>query len=417
MAGKTSGSLTDLEHGRGAYNPAMMRSVVVFFLLCLTVLPGCFLCSPTVRVATFNTALSRGVEGQLHAALSTDHDEQAKLVAEVLQRTRPDVVLLQEVDYDATGQAYEDFQRNYLSVSQNGAKPIEYAYFYAPPVNTGVLAEVDLDGDGKITRPNDCHGYGLFDGQFGMVVLSRFSIAIDEIEEKYDLRMKVWGSLEDSNMPSEYYTPQARQHLRLSSKTHVDLPIRIDGKYVRLFISHPTPPVFDGPEDRNGLRNRDEIWLWEKYIHKGTFNPLTAWSFSGDRDADERFYSWLSNFIVIGDLNADPNDGESRRDALLPLFNPQNGLQDPKPRSLGAVEAAREQGGKNLTHRSDPLTDTADFGDGDRGPGNLRVDYVLPSIFLDVMGSGVYWPTKDDPHAYLNKASDHKLVWIDIRLP
>lgn len=51
------------------------------------------------------------------------------------------------------------------------------------------------------------------------------------------------------------------------------------------------------------------------------------------------------------------------------------------------------------------------------GPGNLRVDYVLPSIDLDVVGSGVYWPTTDDPHAYLNRASDHRLVWIDVRLP
>ena len=34
--------------------------------------------------------------------------------------------------------------------------------------------------------------------------------------------------------------------------------IQIDGKTVHFLTSHPTPPVFDGPEDRNGTRNGDE---------------------------------------------------------------------------------------------------------------------------------------------------------------
>ena len=250
-----------------------------------------------------------------------------------------------------------------------------------------------------------------------MVVLSRYPIQEDRDNKSIGLRKKVWGMLEDTNMPQAYYTDSARREMRLSSKTHAEVTVKIGEETLRLFISHPTPPVFDGPEDRNGWRNRDEIWLWRDYIRSWTFNTYTTWSRSGDLEADRRFDAWLCNFIVMGDLNADPNDGESRPDALTPLLNPLSGLRDTKPTSLGAVKAAKAQGGKNAQHKSDPAADTADFPDDELGPGNLRVDYVLPSIFLDVVGSGVYWPTTDDPHAYLNKASDHRLVWVDVRLP
>ena len=53
---------------------------------------------------------------------------------------------------------------------------------------------------------------------------------------------------------------------RLSSKSHWDVPIRIGRETVHFLVSHPTPPVFDGPEDRNGTRNHDEIRFWADYV-------------------------------------------------------------------------------------------------------------------------------------------------------
>ena len=40
----------------------------------------------------------------------------------------------------------------------------------------------------------------------------------------------------------------------------------VGGKVIHTLVSHPTPPVFDGPEDRNGTRNHDEIRLWSDYV-------------------------------------------------------------------------------------------------------------------------------------------------------
>ena len=95
-------------------------------------------------------------------------------------------------------------------------------------------------------------------------------------------------------------------------------------------------------------------------------------------------------------------------------------VHDPEPASEGGEEAARKQAGANLTHQSPAGTDTADWRD-KGGPGNLRVDYVLPAADLDVTGSGVFWPASQDALAKLlgsgrNATSDHRLVWVDIEI-
>lgn len=49
----------------------------------------------------------------------------------------------------------------------------------------------------------------------------------------------------------------------------------------------------------------------------------------------------------------------------------------------------------------------------------VRVDYVLPSVDLKIVGGGVFWPFEDDdPQSYklAEKASDHRLVWIDVKM-
>ncbi len=374
---------------------------VVFFWLCLFCVTGCQAVSTppglaqhdgVLRVATFNTAMSRDEPGALRDAMRSGTDAQAKRVAEVLQRVRPDIVLLQEVDFDPTDEAYDAFQERYLGVSQNAARPIVYPYRYAPPVNTGVSAGVDLNGDGELSVPQDAHGWGNYPGHYGMVVLSKYPIVEDDIRTFRELR---WiDASPESLQATGYYSDEAAQVLRLSSKTHADVPVAVPGMMtLHLLVSHPTPPVFDGPEDRNGRRNAAEIALIPRMI-----------------DA----LSVDSCFIVLGDLNADPNDGDSRPGAVRVLLDHAS-IQPIAPVSTGGARAALLDGGANQTHRSDPAADTADWNDDpERGSGNLRVDYALPSVALSVAGSGVFWPTADDPLAYLLDASDHRLVWVDL---
>jgi hypothetical protein len=382
----------------------------------------------TVRIATFNASLNRGSEGQLVRDLSTPDNDQARKVAEVIQRVNPDILLLNEFDYDAGGQALRLFQQNYLSVAQNGtaagsSAPVSYAHSFAAPSNTGVASGLDLDNNGAVgTTPgaadyaNDAFGFGFFPGQFGMAVLSKFDI--DEAAARTFQTFK-WTDMPGAMLPDDPATPTAQDFysaeelevFRLSSKSHWDLPITVDGTTIHLLASHPTPPVFDGPEDRNGLRNSDEIRLWADYIAGGDYIYDDAGVFGGLADG--------AAFVIAGDQNADPFDGDSTPPAISQLL--QNPLINTAvtPSSAGGAEAAALQGQNNAGHLGDPAFDTADFGETPFGPGNIRADYVLPSAGLEIVDAGVFWPVQSDPLSALTgvfpfPTSDHRLVWIDV---
>jgi len=125
-------------------------------------------------------------------------------------------------------------------------------------------------------------------------------------------------------------------------------------------------------------------------------------------------------FVIAGDQNSDPLDGDSIPGSIqqLTLHDLVNATFTPS--SLGAIEAATLQGGANLNHRGDPRFDTADFADG--APGNLRADYVLPSDEITILDGGVFWPVQADPLFRLTgvfpfPSSDHRSVWIDVVIP
>lgn len=378
-----------------------------------------------VRFATFNASLNRFNAGDLVADLSTPENAQAKVIAEIIQRTRPDVLLINEFDFDAAGEAAQLFQDNYLSVSQNGADPINYPYHFVAPSNTGIPSGFDLDNNGSVGGPNDAFGFGFFPGQFGMAVYSMYPIDQGAIRT---FQLFLWkdmpGALlpDDPNTPepADWYSPEELEVFRLSSKSHWDIPILIDGKTVHFLTSHPTPPVFDDPPtfpagvDFNGRRNYDEIRFWSDYIIPSRSNYIY------DDNGVEGGLEPGAMFVIAGDQNSDPLDGDSiPGSAQLLLDHP---LVNTKvtPTSEGAVEQAILQDAANDTHLTDPAFDTADFADS--APGNLRADYVLPRKNLRIVDAAVFWPLSTDPlfglvGTFPFPSSDHRLVWIDVWVP
>ncbi|MBW4491010.1 MAG: endonuclease/exonuclease/phosphatase family protein [Trichocoleus desertorum ATA4-8-CV12] len=227
-----------------------------------------------IRFATFNASLNRNSTGQLITDLSTPNNTQAKAIAEIIQRTNPDVVLVNEFDYDAGNQSAELFRQNYLAVSQNGVDLVNYPYYYVAPSNTGIPSEFDLNNNGAIAGGDDALGFGLFPGQYGMVVYSKYPIATDQVRTFQNFLWKdMPGALladdPTTPQPNDWYSPEELEIFRLSSKSHWDLPIEVNGETIHVLASYPTPPVFDGPEDRNGRRNHDEIRFWADYITPG----------------------------------------------------------------------------------------------------------------------------------------------------
>jgi hypothetical protein len=377
-----------------------------------------------VRFATFNASLNRLAAGQLITDLSSPGNDQADTVAEIIQRTRPDVLLINEFDFDDQGEggsslAAELFQDNYLSVAHGDADPIEYPYRFVAPSNTGIASGFDFNNNGVVGGPDDAFGFGFFPGQFGMAVYSMFPI--DEADVR-TFQHFLWKDMPGALLPddpatpapADWYSPAELDVFRLSSKSHWDVPIEIGARTVHFLVSHPTPPVFDGPEDRNGTRNHNEIRFWADYVLPSRSGYIY------DDEGNPGGLEAGALFVIAGDQNSDPFDGDSiPGSAQLLLEHP---LINTKvtPQSDGAVEQSALQGGANLTHVGDPRFDTADFLDVP-APGNLRADYVLPRRNLPIEAAEVFWPESTDPlfplvGTFPFPSSDHRLVWVDVRI-
>ncbi len=361
----------------------------------------------TVRIATFNVSLYGDKAGEIRERLQGGRDIQAMKIAAIVQTVRPDVLLLNEIDYDADAATVQLLAKEYFAVSQGGREASEFPYLYSVASNTGVDSGLDLNRNKTLGEGNDCWGYGAYPGQYSMALLSRFPI--DETKMR-TFRNFLWHQLPHAHKPIlpatqlPYYDEATWKQLRLSSKNHIDVPIRIGDETIHVLASHPTPPVFDGDEDRNGCRNHDEIRFWSHYLRGAESEFLLD-----DRGQKGGLLSGRS-FVIMGDLNADPNDGDGKCEAITELLCDVR-VRDTNPSSEGARHDAAPM--RNIvTHKGDPSQDTANFGRN----GNFRVDYVLPSTELKVVDSGVFWPTQESPNRELISASDHRMVWIEVEL-
>jgi PKD repeat protein/endonuclease/exonuclease/phosphatase family metal-dependent hydrolase len=344
-----------------------------------------------LRIATFNAFMNRASAGELISDTASGTDTQIRRVAEIIQRVNPDVLLLNEFDYDAGGVAVDNFISNYLEVGQGGASPIAFPHVFVAESNTGLPSGLDLDNDSNPNGPGDAFGFGEFPGQYGMVLFSKYPIDTANIRT---FQKFLWKEMPGNLIPPGYYTPTELDVFRLSSKSHWDIPVVVDGKTLHALCSHPTPPVFDGSEDRNGRRNHDEIRLWADYFTPGSGNYLV------DDAGAPGGLGALERFVFLGDQNADPVDGDSVDLAILQVLDSPFAQGGYVPLSRGGAET-----------NNDPA-DTSGF--------QLRVDYVVPSTYgMRIDAGGVFWPATGDPLAALvanNAASDHRLVWLDVSL-
>ncbi len=373
-----------------------------------------------VRVATFNVALNRKEAGQLVQDLK-EGDEQAKRIAAIVQLVRPDVLLANEVDYSG-GEAAKILLNEYFKKPQNPKlqpEACDFGYYYTAAVNTGVSSGLDLNLNGRNTDSDDGWGYGAFPGQYGMAVYSKYPISDSAVRT---FQMFKWSDMPNAKRPklvdkvtgaeTFFHSDAVWKQLRLSSKSHWDVPIKIGESTLHVIASHPTPPVFDGPEDRNGCRNHDEIRLIQDYV-EGTAEA----GYIVDDKGKAGPLGLSAKFVIMGDLNSDPNDGSGIAQGILALLSSKRVAANFVPESKGGVEASKLQGKANEKHKGNPANDTGDFND--NSAGNLRIDFVLPSSNCKIVGGGVFWPTADhlkviDPK--LVDASDHHLVWLDIQL-
>lgn len=385
--------------------------------------PGTADSSAVLRVMTYN------VEDVRTADLQSPSHPRLQRAAAIVQHLRPDVFLLNEITYDQpgapgyrpgepVGQNARRFAENFLEVAQaDSLESIRYHVFTAP-VNTGLSSGVDLDGDGTAVTEvppvpaaadeggapqtaagraygGDAYGFGTYPGQYGMALFVRDGLEVlrDSVRT---FRLLRWAAMPGAQVPADtvtgapFYSDAAWARFRLSSKSHWDVPVRTPGGAVlHVLASHPTPPAFDGAARRNQHRNHDEIRLWADY--------LTGAGYLRDDSSRGGGLPEGAHFVVVGDQNADPDEGSTRPGAIQQLLE--------HPRVQAAPVPTADAAGRRAYPDLDP-DDTAGWG--------LRVDYVLPSRTLRVRDAGLWRPPPADRAAAV---SDHFPVWVDVVVP
>jgi hypothetical protein len=374
------------------------RSLV---LVLLVVLPA-HAVAERLRIATYDPGLTRDGAGVLLRDLERAPDGAVAGAVAVIQATRPDILLLTGFDHDPNGRALAAL----LELLREGPGGIDYPYSYNGPVNAGEPSGLDLDGDGMRRGWGDGWGWGKFPGHGGMAILSRLPLDTANVRT---FNTFLWRDLPFAGTPvrpdgNRWPDDAVAEERRLSSKGHWEVPVELPGGgALHLLASNPTPPLFDGPEGANVKRNRDEIRFWAEYLAGHAFTD----------DQGRTAGPPPAPIVVLGNLNKDPDDGAGAADGISALLESDR-IRDVKPASHGAALAVEEQGGANVSHKGAAKLDTADWND-ERGPGNLRVDYVLPDAALRVAGSGVFWPYPGSALAEAARAaSAHRLVWVDV---
>lgn len=298
-----------------------------------------------LRVALWHAPVTRNGPGLLLRDLA-NRDEQLVTFANEIQSADADIVVLTRFDFDASGQTLAAF-----------ADLIDGGYAFAIPLrsNAGVPTLADMDSDGRFGEPEDSQAFGRFPGEEALAILSRYPTFHTEVRSFNDL---LWRDVPDGLMAE---SDTGRDTQRLSSGGHWIVPVEIGAQghahRLSLLVGHAGPPVFDGPEDRNGRRNRDELRLWEQII--------------GQVDRP---------YLFTANTNLDPDRGDGYRDAMAEFLSAQH-VNDPLA-------------GQTTAH-----WDT---------PGPMRVSYVLPSPDLGVVDAKVL-PVLQGQH--------HSLITVDLTLP
>ncbi|WP_254561128.1 endonuclease/exonuclease/phosphatase family protein [Dyadobacter diqingensis] len=335
--------------------------------------------------------------------LASGNNAQIKNIARIIQTVRPDVILLNEFDYIKDPKdGVLQFIKGYLEKGDNGIKGITYPYHYYGTVNTGQPSPYDLDNNGVASKTGaDAWGFGLYPGQYAMMLLSKYPIDLANVRTFQHFKWKdMPGALKTVKADgTDWYSAEAWASFPLSSKSHWDVPVLVGGKTIHVLASHPTPPSFDGAEDRNGKRNHDEIRFWKDYISDSGNEYIY------DDKGKKGGLIKNASFVIMGDQNASPVEGNAVAEGIKSL------LASPK---INSENAPASKGGAEHTPNNPFAKNHTAFW-------RMRADYVLPSkLGFRFLDNGVFWPAKGEPLSELvekrESSSDHRLVWLKVKL-
>lgn len=311
------------------------------------------------RVATFYAELTRKGPGLLLRDIERGNDKQISALKLVVAAVEPDVLLLTKVDFDLE-------QRSAAALRD----ALGYPHMFTLAPNTMITTQLDLNGDKRV---GDRQAWARYAGEGAMLLLSKHPV-----ELRYHLNNLLWKDAPRAQMPEAgFLSALAIAELKVVSQGLwvVEVVTAKHGPITLVAFQNQTP-VFDGPQDFNGLRNRAQLRLLND-VMEGAFGDFP-----------------LKRFVLLGNSNLDPKRGDGDRAAIGALLADKR-LSDAKPLStLGGDTTAQWE-----------------------NPDSMRVSYVLPSADWKIKSSGVFWPDAGPLHKAAEQPSRHRLVWIDIRPP
>jgi len=346
--------------------------------------------------------------------LLDDADQQVNAAAEVIARFNPDIVDINELQYDIEGLPTGDMPGAAYPVEPGGidggaenaqrladriaaANPdATYDHVLITVGNSGMWWDDTGDFDSWSLR-----GWGDWEGRFNTAVLSKFPILRDEVRVISDL---AWEDLPDNqlaDMEAEIgMVPPAG--FPLFEKALIIVPVDLGTETLYLVLLHPvaSPSRFDVI---NPYRNYDELHALALFLD-GTLpgvEPLPAGA----------------KFIISGDLNADPDSSDS--DGIAGAAQ----LVTEHP-SVVAVfpEGAGTEGrnGEYNTYMSGCGNDDGETVEDPRDAFQLQLDYILPSVTIgEPIDQAIFFPDFQSAREDFDLAcyaSDHRFLWADLDL-
>lgn len=348
-----------------------------------------------LRVATLNADLTDSSLEDLLDSLKGGADAEARAVAETAQLNAPDVLVVTGISYDEDEQIAETFNEQYLGRSQNGEDALDYPYVYTDETNSGLDSGADLDGDGQIGGPGDAFGYGNYTGEHSMAIFSTQPIVTDEVRT---FQSFLWDDMPENGMPEDDYSDVERSIMRLACATVWDVPVETEGGEHLHLVATTKPEIGDDVE-MDADRGDDQRRMLADYISGD------GW-YIYDDEGEEGGLHPDDDFVVVGQ----PANKTAELDEDLETLLKSPFLQDPEPEAVTEQPLSTRPGADD----SDPLATRSVSG----GP-DVRASYTLPSNTVDVSGSGVFWPGRDefgfdlvDPSE--DASPENRLVWVDL---
>jgi hypothetical protein len=339
-------------------------------------------------------------------------DEQASAAAEVIARFKPDIISINELQFDIqglptasmpgapSGTTYGNFNGNGDDNTKRLADRIAaidpeatYSNTLLTIGNSGFYWEGDdLGLDWYILR-----GWGEWRGRHNTGILSRYPILYDQVRVITDV---AWDSLPENNialMKSETGIDVPPGFPVFEKSLNV-VPVQVGEQVIYVVLLHPVAPAFD---PINVYRNSDELRALAMFLD-GTLpgvEPLPEGA----------------KFFVVGDLNADPDEGDSLPGAIQRIIeHPLLAVSYP------AGAGTKGQNGEYNSYLSGCGHDDGTMVGDPADRWQMQLDYVLPSATIGLAKSSIlFWPdhvSERDDFDLSCRASDHKFLMVEVEL-